>query len=82
MGIELEIWLEELMYTEASDMTPEERLRHPCVNVCNGWVRNDGVCTGCFRDLKQIANWASYSDEELREQVQLVNKRRGTDETI
>lgn len=75
MGIELEIWLEELMYTEYLDMTPEHRLKHPCINICNGWLNDDGICTGCYRDIEQVTNWNSYSKDELVKQVKIIEER-------
>ena len=44
-------------------MTQVQPLRTPCVRVCavnpkTGW------CEGCFRTLKEIANWGRFSTAE------------------
>lgn len=43
-----------------------------CVNVCNGWMRNDGICTGCGRNMEQVRDWNSYSAERKREEQQKI----------
>lgn len=65
------------MYTEYLDMTPEEYLRTPCINVCKTKLTKDGaICTGCFRDLDQIAKWSSYTDEEREAQLKIIQQRK------
>lgn len=78
MGIELEVWIEELLYTEYLDMTPEEYLRTPCINVCKTKLDKDElICKGCYRTLEQIKQWFSYTDQEKEEQLKLIKQRRG-----
>lgn len=33
----------------------------PCVRIC---AIDQGICTGCGRDLQQISAWRSATDEE------------------
>jgi len=51
-------------------------MNHPCVNVCNGWATADGVCTGCYRTVSEVANWAAYSDEQKRQVLKLIEERK------
>lgn len=77
MGIELEVWLEELMYTECIIMTPDDYLKSPCIRVCKTKLTKDGtICTACLRDLNQIANWSSYTDEERKAQLKIIQQRK------
>lgn len=34
----------------------------PCIGVCE--VATDGLCSGCLRDLSEIARWSQMSDAE------------------
>lgn len=37
----------------------------PCIDVCK--IDEDaGLCRGCLRTLKEIAEWQRYSDKERR----------------
>ncbi|MBI1196940.1 MAG: DUF1289 domain-containing protein [Phenylobacterium sp.] len=38
-------------------------IKTPCVKVCvvDG---ESGLCLGCFRKLKEVAAWASFTDAE------------------
>jgi len=44
--------------------------KSPCIGVC-AVSSGDGLCIGCGRTLKQIAEWSGYSDEE-RERIMKV----------
>lgn len=77
MGIEIEIWLEELLYTEYFTMTLDDYLKSPCIKVCKTKLTKDGtICTGCLRDLDQITNWSSYTNEEKEEQLKIIQQRK------
>lgn len=34
----------------------------PCIGICE--IAADGLCTGCLRDLSEIAEWSQMSDAE------------------
>jgi predicted Fe-S protein YdhL (DUF1289 family) len=57
-------------------MYPEDRRKHPCNRVCNGWMREDGICSGCYRDIDQVRDWNVYSEEEKEEQIKIIEKRQ------
>ncbi len=56
-------------------MKPSERIKHPCVNICNGWLRNDGICTWCGRDLEQVNKWPEYSETEKAKHIKTAEQR-------
>lgn len=45
----------------------------PCINVCK---MEDGLCTGCFRTIDEIALWSSVDDNEKRLILAAVAQRR------
>lgn len=49
----------------------------PCIRIC---VIKDGLCTGCFRSLKEIANWSQYTESE-RDQIMKELPDRAISET-
>jgi uncharacterized protein len=42
---------------------PPSPIATPCVQVC-AVDGASGLCLGCFRTLKEIAGWSSFSDAE------------------
>lgn len=42
---------------------PPAPIRTPCVKVCvvDG---ESGLCLGCYRTLREVAGWASFTDAE------------------
>lgn len=46
-------------------MTAQTPIASPCINVCAVDGRS-GLCTGCGRRLKEIAQWSAMSDAERR----------------
>jgi|HubBroStandDraft_1064217.scaffolds.fasta_scaffold1184071_1 predicted Fe-S protein YdhL (DUF1289 family) len=47
----------------------------PCINVCEMDDRL-GLCKGCFRTINEIAAWSGMSDEEKREIMAQLLRRR------
>ena len=43
-------------------------IKSPCVNVCK--LDQHGVCVGCGRTERDIANWASMTEQERFETVE------------
>ncbi|HEX5613254.1 MAG TPA: DUF1289 domain-containing protein [Burkholderiales bacterium] len=50
-------------------------IESPCIKVC---VMNDatGLCRGCHRTLEEIARWSQMSDEERREVIEAIARRK------
>ncbi|WP_036280965.1 DUF1289 domain-containing protein [Methylocystis sp. ATCC 49242] len=48
----------------------------PCVKVCK--LNDKGVCTGCGRDLDEIANWMRMSDADKSKAAQRARMRLKT----
>jgi len=50
-------------------------VKSPCINVC----RMDpvtGLCEGCLRSLDEIARWAQTTNDDRRQILAWVEKRR------
>lgn len=41
-----------------------QQVKSPCRNVCT--LDHHGRCTGCYRNIEEIANWSVYPDEQKR----------------
>lgn len=53
----------------------QDPVKSPCINVC----RMDpvtGLCEGCLRSLDEIARWAQTTDDDRRQILAWVEKRR------
>ena len=50
-----------------------EIVKSPCISVCA--LDTDDICTGCFRSLREIGDWSSYSNDEKREVVTEARQR-------
>jgi predicted Fe-S protein YdhL (DUF1289 family) len=53
----------------------EDPVRSPCNNVC----RMDpvtGLCEGCLRSLDEIARWAQTTNDDRRQILAWVEKRK------
>lgn len=44
---------------------------YPCRGICSTTLSD--VCIGCGRDVDQIREWPSYSDEFKREVIRGIN---------
>ncbi len=50
-------------------------IQSPCIDICN--INPDTeLCEGCFRTVDEIAEWATYSDEEKLEILAAIEKRK------
>jgi uncharacterized protein len=47
----------------------------PCVSICTLDATGD-YCTGCYRTLDEIGNWARYSPDEKRAVIAALPMRR------
>ncbi len=48
-------------------------IESPCIGVCR---IGDRHCLGCFRTIREIGGWSSYSDEEKRAVLAQLPGRR------
>lgn len=46
----------------------------PCIKECV--LNSAGYCTGCFRTMKEIADWSEMSDEERLRTMEELPKRK------
>jgi predicted Fe-S protein YdhL (DUF1289 family) len=55
---------------------PPAPIKTPCIKVCviDG---ESGLCMGCYRELKEVAAWARFSDEERARIMTELPSRRG-----
>ena len=49
------------------------RIKSPCIRVC---TIKDGLCQGCYRTLDEISKWRDYNEEEKKDILKLIHKRR------
>lgn len=52
----------------------EKKIASPCISVCA--LDENDVCSGCFRDLEEIARWSSMNNEQKRVVLLLCRDRR------
>lgn len=45
----------------------------PCINICK--LDENKICIGCFRNIEEITNWTSYSNEEKLTIIQQLESR-------
>ena len=46
----------------------------PCVRNC--CLDNNDICVGCYRHLKEITSWQSYSEQEKKQVLTTCQQRR------
>lgn len=46
------------------EQSKEKPVASPCVSVCA--LDDKDICTGCFRDLNEIAQWSTLDNEQKR----------------
>lgn len=51
------------------------KIKSPCIDVC---ITRDGVCIGCYRSLEEMAGWPSYTEEQKKEVLENIKKRRSS----
>ncbi len=52
--------------TDPAPPRPPAPIKTPCVKVCvvDG---ESGLCLGCYRELREVAQWSRFSDAERAE---------------
>jgi predicted Fe-S protein YdhL (DUF1289 family) len=48
----------------------------PCIRVCI-IDQASGLCRGCYRTLKEISRWTTYTHHEKRALLAVIAQRRG-----
>lgn len=61
--------------TDASISSDDFPVASPCVSVCSVDGRT-GFCLGCWRTLKEIAQWGRLSNEERRGVLRAIRERQ------
>jgi len=59
-------------------MTEEAAIESPCIRECRV-DQVTGFCVGCFRTLREISYWETYTPAERRRVMTLVETRRIAD---
>lgn len=49
--------------------------RSPCINIC-GLDATGQLCLSCFRSIDEISTWCMLSDEQRREVLRDLPRRR------
>jgi len=50
-----------------------KKIKSPCIDVC---ISRDGVCIGCYRTLEEMAGWQAYTEEQKKQVLENIKKRR------
>ncbi len=56
-------------------MQSDVTVASPCNNHCIMNAANN-YCDGCFRTIEEIIHWSVYSDEEKKQVLQKVERRK------
>ncbi len=56
-------------------MSTEETVPSPCLRICAVDGRS-GFCMGCNRTLKEITAWSEYTNDEKREVLAAIKRRK------
>jgi predicted Fe-S protein YdhL (DUF1289 family) len=59
-------------------MEEEEIVESPCIRECRV-DQVTGFCVGCYRTLKEISYWASYTPEQRERIMTFISARRAAD---
>jgi predicted Fe-S protein YdhL (DUF1289 family) len=59
---------------------PPDHVPSPCVKVC-ALDPDNGLCRGCFRTLREIADWLEMTPEEKRATLERAAERAQSLET-
>jgi hypothetical protein len=59
-------------------MEEEEIVESPCIRECRV-DQVTGFCVGCFRTLREISYWASYTPEQRERIMTFIAARRAAE---
>lgn len=48
-------------------------IESPCIGVCR--LDESGTCVGCFRTIREIGAWLSYTPEQRRAIIEALPQR-------
>ncbi|MFN3557392.1 MAG: DUF1289 domain-containing protein [Bacteroidales bacterium] len=49
------------------------KIKSPCIDVC---VTREGYCIGCHRSMEEMAGWPTYTEEQKKQVLENIKKRR------
>jgi uncharacterized protein len=52
----------------------KKKIKSPCQLICT--YDSDNVCVGCFRSTAEVTNWDNYTEDEKKQVLQNIAKRR------
>lgn len=52
----------------------KKKIKSPCQLICT--YDSDNVCVGCFRSTEEVTNWDNYTDDEKKQVLENIAKRR------
>ena len=56
------------------DEDKSEKIITPCTKKCV--MNREGYCTGCLRDIREIADWAGMTNEERQRVMAKLAERK------
>ncbi len=56
-------------------MSSKNIAESPCINICS-LDPASGLCLGCLRNMEEIANWASFSNEHKHKILDKHDERK------
>ena len=61
-------------------MNWDDHVASPCISVC--LLNENDMCTGCYRNVEEIAGWHNLSNDKRREILLNAEQRRKADATV
>lgn len=52
----------------------KKKIKSPCQLICT--YDEENICVGCYRSAKEVENWDSFSNDEKKQVLELIAKRR------
>ena len=52
----------------------KEKVVSPCINKCN--PNSKGFCVGCYRNILEITQWGTLSNDERKRIINEIPKRK------
>ncbi len=53
-----------------------EKIISPCIDKCV--INKEGYCTGCFRSIREISEWAAMTNQERQKIMSQLEERKKT----
>ncbi len=52
----------------------KKNIKSPCQLICT--YDADNICVGCYRSAKEVENWDSFTNDEKKQVLETIAKRR------